>query len=107
VVAFSNGLSVRAFPPIDADSADFTVTCTGGGGPTCDGTIALSRSGESFGTQHFSVPGDNQGTPVSVPLTAAGKSALAQGTVVQVDLLPDLPSDLEEPGGYLAFMRAR
>jgi hemolysin type calcium-binding protein len=104
VVAFSNGLSVGSIPRIDADSADFTLQCFGGSVGGCHGTIALSGTTGSFGSAHFDVATDAT-APVPVPLTAAGKVALGPGATVVVDLLPDDPSELEEPGGYRAFMR--
>jgi hypothetical protein len=97
-------LSVGSIPRIDADSADFTLQCFGGS-LGCRGTIALSGAAGSFGSARFDVATDAT-APVSVPLTPAGRAALAQGTTVVVDVVPDAPSDLEEPGRYRTFMRA-
>ena len=106
VVAFSNGLSVRTLPRIAGDTARFRLTCFGGSVDGCHGTLTLqSTVGEAFGSVHFDVGNDVENAPVTVPLTAAAVEALAGGTVVRVDLLPDAPSDLEEPGGYRVFMR--
>ena len=103
-VAFSNGLNLRVQPEIDADSAAFTVTCTGGAGD-CDGDLTLSGPrGRQYGTTHFDIAGSDTETVV-VQLNAAGASRLAAGTVAQVRIVPDSPPGIEAPGGYRTFMR--
>jgi hypothetical protein len=105
VVAFSNGFSVGSLPGIDTDSADFELTCFGGSVEGCHGTIRLTGpGGAAFGSAQFDVATDAVDVPVSVPLSAAAVAALERGTIVTVDLVPDAPSDLEEPGGYRASM---
>jgi Ca2+-binding RTX toxin-like protein len=105
VVAFSNGFSVGSLPGIDTDSADFELTCFGGSVEGCHGTIRLTGpGGADFGSAQFDVATDAVDVPVSVPLSAAAVAALERGTIVTVDLVPDAPSDLEEPGGYRASM---
>ena len=107
ITAFSNGLQVAAQPAIDSDSADFKISCSGGEVDGCQGTLTLrAPDGPQFGTSHFTIPDDADNAPVSVALTPAGAAALRAGTIVQVDLVPDTPGDLEEPGGYRVFMRA-
>jgi Ca2+-binding RTX toxin-like protein len=104
VSAFSNGLTLPPIPAIDADSADFPISCSGASPDGCNGTLALTGpAGEAFGRAHFAIPG---GTTAVVPvaLTPAGTAALRAGTVTRVDLTPDQP-DLEAAGGYRAFIR--
>ena len=73
----------------------------------CRGTITLSGpAGEGFGSAHFDVATDAVDAPVWVPLTPAAVAALRDGTVVQVDLVPDGPPDFQTPGGYRILMRS-
>ena len=107
IVAFGNGLFVQSLPAIDADSADFVLSCSGGRSDGCNGTISLhDPQGRQLGATHFAAPGDDTNVVVSVPLDPATAGALQAGALVQVDLVSDAPPDEEEPSGYQVFMRA-
>ena len=106
ITAFSNGLQVAAQPTIDSDSADFKVSCFGEL-DGCKGALTLrAPDGPQLGTSHFIIASDVENASVSVSLTPAAAAALSAGSLVQVDLVPDTPSDLQERGGYRVFMRA-
>jgi len=104
-VVFGNALEVRTLPKLDADSADFWVTCSYGTGPDgCQGRLALTDpGGRPLGAKRFLIREGRERATVSIPLTRAA-AVLRAGTIVQVDFGPDRG---EDAGGYRIFMRAR
>jgi Ca2+-binding RTX toxin-like protein len=101
-------VSVRPFPTIDGDSADFSVGCSiSNSPPSCIGTFSLRvPGGQALGSTRFTVPNDADGL-ISIPLDPVALAVLRGGTVVQVDIVPSPLYSLEEhSGGYRAFMRA-
>jgi Ca2+-binding RTX toxin-like protein len=102
----TNGVNLGAVPTIDADSADFTLECLDAY-EGCTGTISLSGpDGQPYGDRAFSIAGVKSEEPtravVAVPLTAAARSALQGGTLVQVDVIAQDPDS--ESGGYRIFL---
>ena len=90
-------------PVLRNHRADFAVTCLPGRGYA--GTLVLhSEAGEEYGQASFVVPAAGA-TTVSVPLTAAGVTALRAGTVLRVDVVraghdPPPANPFIWPSGY-------
>lgn len=113
-------VGLHSVPSIDADSADFTLTCRTAfpqpgldGVPpaltACTGSISLSGpDGQDYGRQAFKIPVDDSWDSadaiVPVPLNAAARTALLAGTLVQVVVAS---KDTSSPaGGYRIFLHA-
>ena len=81
------GLDVAVLPTADADSADFTVACTGPLAPGCLAILRLSGpEGEAYGERAVALAPGRTGATVRVPLTPAGKAAIRAGAVLVVDV---------------------
>lgn len=115
-------VGLHSVPSIDADSADFTLTCRNAfpqpqpgldGVPpaltACIGSISLSGpDGQDYGRQAFKIPVDDPGEAaeaiLAVPLNAVARTALLAGTLVQVVVAS---KDTSSPaGGYRIFLHA-
>jgi Ca2+-binding RTX toxin-like protein len=81
-------LTVGVRPKLTADTATFDVRCSGGrAAPRCNGTIAIASPGGTLYAQGpYSVLADDNApfTPVTIPLTDAGRQALRSRTLAAV-----------------------
>jgi Ca2+-binding RTX toxin-like protein len=103
LIAFDDYLTMGTVPPIDGDSADFTVKCVDL--PRCRGTISLRGSdGRLYGSAPFDfLPDDVAQVVVVVELQADAILALQAGTLVRVDV--DSAFSYPPAGGYRMFLR--